>query len=65
MGYAKNREFVVKNAMRDSGAYSAPQIGKMLSLLADADFRIKSTGGDDRVVLEQTIANLFLLTEKK
>lgn len=64
-GYAKNREFVVKNAMRDSGAYTAPQIGKMLSLLADADFRIKSTGGDDRVVLEQTIANLFLLTEKK
>lgn len=65
LGYAKNRKFVVKNAMTNSGSYSAPQIGKMLSLLADADFQIKSTGGDDRVLLEQTIAKLFLLTEKK
>lgn len=65
LGYAKNREFVMKNAMRNSGAFSAGQIGKMLSLLADADSQTKSTGVDDRVVLEQTIANLFLLTEKK
>lgn len=65
LGYAKNREFLMKNAMADSGAYTAPQIGKMLGLLADADFGLKSTGGDDRVLLEQTIAKLFLLAEKK
>ena len=65
LGYAKNREFLMKNAMTNSGAYTAPQIGKMLALLADADFGLKSTGGDDRVMLEQTIAKLFLLTEKK
>lgn len=64
LNYPKNREFAIKNAMSDSGSYGAPQLGAMLGALADADFALKSTGGDDRVILEQTIAKLFLLTEK-
>ncbi|MEM1485544.1 DNA polymerase III subunit delta [Oscillospiraceae bacterium PP1C4] len=64
-GYPKNREFVIKNAMSDSADYTAPQIGKMLALLAQADFKLKSTGGDDRIILEQTITKLFLLTGKR
>ena len=65
LGYAKNREFVLKNAMSDSADYSAPQIGKMLETLADADFALKSTGTDERVALEETITKLFLLTGKR
>lgn len=64
LGYAKNREFVIKNAMTDSGGYTAPQLGRMLDLLVQADVRLKSTGTEERVVLEQTITKLFMLTGK-
>ncbi len=64
-GFPKNREFVIRNAMSDSGDYTAPQLGQMLAQLAGADFKLKSTGGDDRVILEQTIAKLFLLAGKR
>lgn len=62
LGYAKNREFVLKNAMSDSAGYSPKELGKMLDTLAQADLRLKSTGAVDRVILEQTIARLFALT---
>ena len=61
LGYAKNREFAIKNGMSDSGAYTAGQLGAMLEALAEADLRVKSSGGDDRVVLEETVAKLFLI----
>ena len=35
--------------MSDSGAYTAGQLGAMLEALAEADLRVKSSGGDDRV----------------
>ena len=65
LGYAKNRAFVVRNAMSDSGDYSAPQLGQMLDLLARADPRPKSTGANDRVILEQTVTQLFLITGRR
>lgn len=64
LGYPKNREFVIKNAMADSGGYSPRQLGRMLALLSDADFRLKSAAQSDRVVLEETVTKLFLLTEQ-
>lgn len=64
LGYPKNREFAIKNAMSDSGSYSAPQLGKMLEVLAQADGQLKTTGTNGRVVLEQAVTQLFLLTEK-
>lgn len=64
-GYAKNREFLIKNAMADSGGYTAPQIGALLEVLAAADSRLKSTGGSDRVILEEAIAKLFLIMGKR
>ena len=57
----QNREFAIKNGMSDSGAYTAGQLGAMLEALAEADLRVKSSGGDDRVVLEETVAKLFLI----
>ncbi len=51
--------------MSDSGDYSAPQLGQMLDLLARADLRLKSTGANDRVILEQTVTQLFLITGRR
>ena len=64
LGYPKNREFVLKNAISDSSRYQAGQLGKMLEALADADFMLKTSGGNERVVLEQTITKLFMLAER-
>lgn len=61
LGYAKNREFAIKNAMSDSGRYGPAQLGKMLAILAEADLRLKSTGTNERTVLEHAIAQLFVL----
>lgn len=60
LGYAKNREFVLKNAMSDSGSYTPVQMGNMLNILAQADMALKSTGADDRVILEQAVVKLFM-----
>lgn len=62
LGYAKNREFVLKNAMSDSGRYEPAQLGEMLRILTMADLRLKSTGTNERIVLEHAIAQLFVLT---
>lgn len=61
LGYAKNREFAIKNAMSDSGRYSPAQLGEMLRVLVEADLRVKSTGADERTVLEYAVARLFTL----
>lgn len=45
--------------MSDSGGYTAGQLGKMLTLLADADMRLKSTGGDDGSCLRKRSPNYF------
>lgn len=62
LGYPKNREFAIKNAMSDSGRYGPEQLGKMLRVLAEADLRMKSTGSNERTVLEHAIAQLFVLS---
>ena len=65
LGYPKNREFVLKNAMSDSGAFTGEQLGKLLEVLAEADGALKSTGLGDRLVLEETVTKLFLLTGRR
>lgn len=62
--YAKNREFVLKNAMSDSARFTNRQLGGMLNILAEADLRLKSTGTDERVVLEEAVTRLFLAAGK-
>lgn len=61
LGYPKNREFAIKNAMQSGSRYSPRQLGQMLEILADADKNLKSTGLDDRILLEQTVTRLFLI----
>lgn len=63
LGYAKNREFALRNAMSDSDRYTPAQFGAMLRILTEADSRMKSTATIDRVLLEQVLAQLFVVTE--
>lgn len=60
LGYPKNLEFRLKNAMSDSGDYSPAQLAAMLEQMDWADQALKSTGLEDRLVLEQTVVRLFL-----
>lgn len=57
-GY-KGREFRVRNAY--STRLPMPVLREMIAALLDCDRRMKSTGADSRVLLEQTVIRLFAL----
>ncbi len=57
----KGREFRLQNAARDCRNLSVDTLRKSLDALAEADTRMKSTGVDNRIILEQTAAKLILL----
>lgn len=58
--YPKNRTFAISNAMKES-RYRLPELGKMLNVIAQTDTKMKTTGAQDRVLLEESIAKLFML----
>ncbi len=55
----KGREFVLKNADSDCSHYSLTQLKNALDALTDADRRLKSTGEDGKLVLEELILKLL------
>ena len=57
----KGREFALQNAARDAAKLSLPQLRRSLSVLADADRRLKSTGESGTLVLEQLLVRLLLI----
>lgn len=57
----KGREFVIKNASRDSQRLSIEGLRKAIDVLADADTKLKSSSIDKALVLEETVAKLLLL----
>lgn len=57
----KGRDFVLKNASRDSRNMSLDSLRKALDVLSEADEKIKSTAVDKGLVLEETVAKLLLL----
>ncbi|MDD3693378.1 MAG: DNA polymerase III subunit delta [Oscillospiraceae bacterium] len=57
----RRKEFRLKNAARDCARIPISVLRQSLEVLAEADRRIKSTGMDNRVVLEQTAARLIIL----
>ena len=57
-GY-KKKFFLLENARRDCRKYSAVQLRHSLEILSDADTRIKSTGSDSTVVLEELLLRLM------
>ena len=59
-GY-KGREFRVNNAYQSR--LSAKSLRKSLNILSDCDLRMKSTGTDARLLLEQAVAGLLAVRE--
>ena len=57
-GYAKNRTFVVSKAMNLVKKLDMDHIRKCLAILFDADIAIKTSGTNERTVLEKAIIKL-------
>ncbi|MEG0115676.1 MAG: DNA polymerase III subunit delta [Hydrogenoanaerobacterium sp.] len=55
----KGKEWRVKNAMRDCERFTVQQLCAALSLLADADYRLKSSRTDSVIILEEAITRIF------
>lgn len=61
-GY-KSKEFVIRNAVRDCGRLSLEVLRQSLDLLAETDTKLKSSRCNERVALEQLIAQLIVLAK--
>ncbi len=62
-GY-KGREFLIRNAARDGSYMSIEALRQALDLLSEADEKLKSTGIDDKLVLEETVAKLLIMRNR-
>lgn len=58
----KNKEFRLTNGARTAAKYSMTQLRQFLEVLNDADIMLKSSTVDGRLVLEQTITKLLLVS---
>jgi DNA polymerase-3 subunit delta len=54
----KNKEWKLKNAVRDSARISVDALRNCLEILAETDTTLKLRSGDEWVLLEQTVARL-------
>lgn len=60
----RNKEFRLRNAERDVRHLSVEALRESLQLLLEADIRLKSVRMENRVIMEELIAKLLLLSEK-
>lgn len=58
----KNKEFRLTNAARTASKYSINQLRDFLEVLFNADTMLKSTSIDGRLILEQSIIKLLLIS---
>lgn len=58
----RNKEFRLTNGARSASKYSVKQLRQFLEVLFEADLLLKSTSVDGRLVLEQTITKLLLVS---
>lgn len=58
-GYPKNREFAVKNAMRDCTSMTLPQLRSCIRILRETDRACKSSRTAPRLLLEQAIVRML------
>ncbi|MDD6275343.1 MAG: DNA polymerase III subunit delta [Clostridia bacterium] len=61
----RNKEFRLTNAARLSSKYSVTQLRLFLDVLSDADRLLKSSTVDGRLILEQTITKLLLVSNNE
>ena len=57
--YPKPRQFLIDRAMTAQSRYSSEALLYCLDTLLDAEQRMKSTGGDADIILDETVAKLF------
>ena len=60
-GY-RNTAFRLTNAARDASKLDLPTIRKCLEVLSEADMKLKTSYGDDVIILEQLMVKLFLVS---
>lgn len=60
----KGKEFRIRNAERDMKQYSNKAISKILDAIADTDIKLKSSVGNQRIVLEALIAKILLIVKE-
>ena len=58
-GYPKNREFAVRNAMRDCGSMTVPQLRTCIRILRETDKSCKSSRTAPRLLLEQALVRML------
>ena len=57
--YPKPRQFIIDRAMNAQSRYSAAALLECIDVLLDAEQRMKSTGGNEDVILDEAVAKLF------
>lgn len=60
----KGKEFKLKNAERDSANLSMSVLKGSLQLLLDTDVALKSSRTDNRIIMEQLLAKLLMVSGK-
>lgn len=60
----KGKEFRIRNAERDMKRYSSATLSEILDAIADTDIKLKSSGGDGRLLLETLIAKILLIAKE-
>lgn len=60
----KGREFALRNAMRDCAALSVEQLRRSLDALMTADNALKSSACDSRLILEEVMVKLLLISKE-
>ncbi len=60
----KGREFALKNASRDCAALSFGQLRRSLDVIMEADNSLKSTSADARLILEEMLVKLLLISKE-
>ncbi|MBQ5356660.1 MAG: hypothetical protein IIU57_00335 [Oscillospiraceae bacterium] len=57
--YPKPRQFLIDRALTAQSRYSSEALLQCIDTLLDAEQRMKSTGGDGDIILDETVAKLF------
>ncbi len=57
--YPKPRQFLIERALNSQSRYSSEALLLCIDALLSAEQRMKSTGGDENVILDETVAKLF------
>ena len=56
----RNKEFRLRNGLRDASKMSLQQLRTCLEILSETDIKLKSTSADKSILLEETIVKLIL-----